>query len=143
LAPGSDHRDHSPAAGARIARPDLPPGFAARGGIWQQVLAGLTLARDERREWSASMLSAEHGEKWLLTRLAAKDAARRWLAQRGLMIAPADVLIAGNGGGRLQATGLWRTAVGGDLNVAVSFSNGEAVAEAGAGTRLSTEEDTQ
>jgi malonyl CoA-acyl carrier protein transacylase len=122
------------AAGARIARPDLPPGFAARGGIWQQVLAGLTLARGERREFSGSALSAESGEQWLLTRLAAKDAARRWLARHGLTIAPADVMIAGNGGGRLQATGLWRTAVGGDLTVDVSYSNGEAVAEAHAGT---------
>ncbi|HSO23523.1 MAG TPA: acyltransferase domain-containing protein [Chondromyces sp.] len=128
-------RGAAPVAGARVARPDLPPGFAARGGIWQQVVAGLTLTRDERRVWHASHEAADHGEQWLLGRLAAKDAARRRLAGSGLEVAPADIFITGDGDGELRATGGWQAAFGSELRVSVHFADGEARAEAAAAER--------
>ncbi len=111
-----------------MARSDLPSGFAARGGIWQQVLAGLILSARERRAWHSSVNSSPDAEPWLLRRLAAKDAARRWLGERGLAIAPSDIVIADAPGGGLRATGEWVSIVGNAIDVMVRTGEGDTVA---------------
>jgi len=111
----------------RVARADLPSGFAAQGGIWQQVLAGLILSAGERETWHTSANRTD-AQQWLLCRLVAKDAARRWLAERGIAIPPADIVITGGSSGPLMAIGEWAAAVGGAIEVATSIVDGEAVA---------------
>jgi hypothetical protein len=111
-----------------LGRSDLPSGFAARGGIWQQVLAGLTLSRGEREAWHTSVASSANAAQWLLCRLAAKDAVRRRLAERGLAIPPADIAIEGGLSGELHAAGAWAPAVGGAIAVTVDIVDGEPVA---------------
>ena len=88
--------------GVHIARADLPTGFAARGSIWQQVLAGLTLSRGEREAWHGSSRSSADAAQWLLCRVAAKDAVRRWLAERELPVPPADIVISDGLSGAMQ-----------------------------------------
>ena len=111
----------------RVARADLPSGFAAPGAIWQQVLAGLILSAGERQTWQSATTRTD-AEQWLLGRLVAKDAARRWLAQRGLAVPPADILITGDSVGQVVAIGEWAAAVGGAIEVMTSIVDGEAVA---------------
>ena len=129
--PPSDPSDGSGIAGSRIAASDLPSGFAALGGIWQQVVAGLILSRDERRTWSAHEMSTEDSGQWLLARLAAKDAARRWLARHGLTVPPADIQIDGTVDRYLRASGGWRRTTGVDLKVKITFDGHEVMAVAG------------
>ncbi len=123
-------RDGGDAAAARVARDDLPPGFSARNGLWQQVVVGLTMSREERRAWREQKAAADHGERWLLTRLAAKEAGRRWLARRGLAVPPADVVTTDDGGVVAGATGRWVEMVGGTLEIEVRYCDREPAAEA-------------
>jgi hypothetical protein len=136
--PPSGPSDRSGTTGSRIAASDLPSGFAARGGIWQQVVARLILSRDERRTWSAHEVSTEDGGQWLLARLAAKDAARRWLARHGLTVPPADIQIEGTVDRSLRASGGWQRTTGVDLKVNVTFDGHEVVAVAGPADSIAT-----
>jgi len=115
--------------GVRVSKTDLPSGFAARGGIWQQVLAGLILSRRERESWCSVSESAGAGQ-WLIGRLAAKDAAQRWLADRGMSVPPADIVVMNQSNGALNATGEWSGAVGGALDLTIRVVDGETVAVA-------------
>jgi malonyl CoA-acyl carrier protein transacylase len=122
-----------PWPGARVVRSDIPTGFGARGGIWQQVLAGLTLSRRERETWNRSIASSADAAQWLLGRLAAKDAVRRLLAERGPAIPPADIVISGGTSGRVRATGEWESVTGAPVDVTVDLVNGDTVATVDAG----------
>jgi acyl transferase domain-containing protein len=128
--PGSRGEAISAQVQVRLGVADLPAGFAARGGIWQQVLAALVLSARERELWAASISSSAEAGSWLLCRLAAKDAARRWLAGHGQAVPPADIVVTDGAGGKLRAGGAWTSRVGGPIEVTVSERGGEALAVA-------------
>src|SRR5262249_62407219 len=66
--------------------------FEGHGGLWRRVLSQGVLSRRERAAIAA--LDPARQIDWLLTRVVAKDAARRFLMERyGLKVAPADVEI--------------------------------------------------
>ncbi|WP_448203900.1 acyltransferase domain-containing protein [Azospirillum sp. sgz302134] len=54
------------------------------GGIWARALSCLLLSEAERAAWLALPPSPERRTRWLLSRIAAKEAARRWAERRGL-----------------------------------------------------------
>jgi malonyl CoA-acyl carrier protein transacylase len=63
--------------------------FDSSWGIWRRALAQVTLTQTERRAWLE--VPADQGTSWLLQRLAVKDAVRRWAADQGLLLLPADI----------------------------------------------------
>jgi 4'-phosphopantetheinyl transferase EntD len=118
---------------ARIEQ--LPTEFLeSGGGIWRRVLAHLVLGREERRTWAALDGSTKRRDEWLLGRVAAKDAARRFLAARdGRHLAPADVEIRVDDHGR---PGLSHVGSGAPTPVvSIAHTRGIAVAVVGDGDR--------
>ena len=73
----------------------LPEGLLDEGGaIWKRVTAHQVLGRAERERWYALPAQGPRREEWLMGRLAAKEAARDWIALRyGLSLTPADIEI--------------------------------------------------
>jgi malonyl CoA-acyl carrier protein transacylase/phosphopantetheinyl transferase/acyl carrier protein len=117
---------------ARIEQ--LPAEFLdSGGGIWRRVFAHLVLGRAERRTWAALEGTTKRRDEWLLGRVAAKDAARRFLAARGRNIAPADVEIGMDEHGR---PGLTHAGPGLTTPViSIAHTKGVAVAVVGDGDR--------
>jgi phosphopantetheinyl transferase len=80
----------------------FPEGFFEDSwGIWQRVLAHLSLSEPERQRWYAFPAKGKRRTEWLLGRIAAKDAVRQWaLDNLGLTIAPVDITIVATGTGK-------------------------------------------
>lgn len=75
------------------------------GGIWTDVLAGLTLSPAELQDWQARIgnpAAARHG--WLRGRVAVKDAVRAW---RDAAIYPADLEVANRDSGAPYLAAGW------------------------------------
>ena len=119
----------------RLSLEDFPEGFfSAHGGIWCRVLAYLVLSRRERSLWHGLRTPDKRRIEWLLGRLVAKDAVRRYLAQRyGTAVCPADVEILPDEHGRPTVHGAWSKDVPGIPLLSVSHAQGVAVAIAGEG----------
>jgi phosphopantetheinyl transferase (holo-ACP synthase) len=102
------------------------------GGIWPRLVASMILNRQERAYWADLNEIGSNRRAWLLGRLAAKDAARLFIKNRyGLNLCPADIEIVNDHDGRLSlAPGLVEK-LGGNLSIAISESEGRAVAIAG------------
>lgn len=75
----------------------------AHGGIWARVLAHLTLHEREFQEWNR-LAGSSRRVPWLLERLVAKDAYRRWAEERGQTIPPAQLRIEPCGEGTVRAS---------------------------------------
>ncbi|WP_028009526.1 type I polyketide synthase [Solimonas flava] len=93
----------------------LPPGVVARRlepfdegfldqgfAIWKRVLAHMVLDAAELKTFYALPASGPRREEWLMGRVAAKDAARQWLAALPLALAAADVHVASDAAGAPQ-----------------------------------------
>ena len=76
----------------------------AHGGIWARALAHLILDEREFQEWNRFAGSSRR-VPWLLQRLVAKDAYRRWAEERGQRIAPSQLHIEPSGEGKVRASG--------------------------------------
>ncbi len=115
---------------SRASRDDFPADFlTAHGGIWRKALAHAVLGRREREEWLALALDEPGRLGWLLQRLVAKDAVRRWLRQRhGLALCPADIEISLDDAGRPVASGAWSRGEIAPPLLSVDQSDGVAVA---------------
>jgi acyl transferase domain-containing protein/phosphopantetheinyl transferase len=80
----------------------FPDGFLEdAGAIWKRVLAHTVLSEEERLAWYEGPAQPERRTQWLLGRLAAKEAARRWIHDRtGVLLYPADVIVRSDENGR-------------------------------------------
>ncbi|HFC11804.1 MAG TPA: hypothetical protein ENJ56_03090, partial [Anaerolineae bacterium] len=78
---------------------DFPTAFfSSGGGIWCDVLAYVVLTAVERQSWWQLNLPPPHKLVWLLRRIVAKELLCRHLfVQEQLELAPADVLLTGDG----------------------------------------------
>ena len=130
-----DGAEASPIAAFRIGFDTFPAGWLhAHGGMWSRVLAALTLGRRERAIWHGSKAPERRRLEWLLGRIAAKDAVRDYLRRRvQLDVAPADVEILPDAGGRPVVTGAWTSLVPCVPLVSISHVDGSAVAAVSAG----------
>jgi phosphopantetheine--protein transferase-like protein len=82
--------------------------LAAHGKIWQRVLAHLVLSRWEREVWRSLKWPETRKTAWLLGRVAAKDAIRRFVKSNyGMALHPADIEIAQDGYGQPLVRGVW------------------------------------
>lgn len=107
---------------------DLPDAFlTGSGGIWRNVLAGLTLTAPEYQAWQALQPKAVAARQtdWLRGRVAAKDAVRLLAPQP---ICAADIQVLGgdpDGAPRIGGAAYFG---GADPHVSISHSAGWAVA---------------
>ncbi|MBN1558355.1 MAG: polyketide synthase dehydratase domain-containing protein [Lentisphaerae bacterium] len=115
---------------AACITPALPDSlFEAGFGIWETTLAFCLLNRAERETWLDERATAKRRRERLLGRAAAKDAVRRFLAERyGVRLAAADVEIAADARGKPYADGPWRDWIDGTLELSIAHSGGAAVA---------------
>jgi len=115
------------------ATPAMPDRFfESSHGIWGQVLKFIALNEDERAELDALEGNRDRKLQWLLGRIAAKDAVRRYLRERhGLRLGAADVLIHADEHGRPYAAGFWQESVPESLSVSLTHSGSRAAAVAG------------
>lgn len=106
--------------------------FEAHGMIWRRVLGHLVLGRAEREAWSQVGGSEARRTQWLLGRVAAKDAVRRFVERRhGVKVLPADLEILTDTNGRPVLGGRWS-----HLLVSLSHIDGVAVSVVGDGTEI-------
>jgi acyl transferase domain-containing protein/phosphopantetheinyl transferase len=102
----------------------------AASSIWQQIFARLIFSPAEHQAWQ-ELGSAKRRTEWLLGRLVAKDAVRRFVADRhGLALRPGDIEILCDQHGAPRVAGPWTASVGtvpsvslahaGDLVVAIA-----------------------
>jgi acyl transferase domain-containing protein/phosphopantetheinyl transferase len=130
-----------------LSRPWAPPVAALRDGArccrilrsetdegsWPQILAALILNRRERAAYRVMAGSEAHRRDWLLGRLVAKDAVRLFLADRhGLEVAAADLEIAMDESGRPRLDEDVERALGVEVALSLSHTDGNAVAVAAA-----------
>ena len=111
----------------------FPEGFFEDSwGIWQRVLAHLSLSEQERHRWYAFPAKGKRRTEWLLGRIAAKDAVRQWaLDNFGLTIAPVDISIVATATGKpvIECARLVQITTLPDLSI--SHSQGYTVAALG------------
>jgi hypothetical protein len=121
----------------------FPEGFFTdHGGIWRRVLAYLVLSRRERELWHNLHMSEQHGLEWLLGRVAAKDAVRRYLKQRhDMVLYPADIEIVSDDNGRVWGQGTWSQEVSSVPLLSLSYTEGVALAMVGQGEAVANEGD--
>ena len=119
----------------RLSLEAFPEGFfTAHGGIWRRVLAYLVLSRRERSLWHGLKTPDKRRTEWLLGRVVAKDAVRRYLAQRyGRMVYPADIEILPDEHGRPTVYGTWCKDVSSVPLLSLSHVEGVAIAIVGGG----------
>jgi phosphopantetheine--protein transferase-like protein len=128
-----------PNAGAwqacRLGLDVFPEGFfTAHGGIWRRVFAYLVLSRRERALWHGLNRSEKGCTEWLLGRVVAKDAVRRYLKQQyGMVVYPADIEILPEENGRSRVQGAWSQDVPSLPLLSLSHSEGVALAIVGNG----------
>lgn len=104
----------------------LLTGYSA---IWQRVLARLVLSRYEHSQWTALKMPEGRRLEWLLARVAAKDAVRRFVRERfGLVLNPADVEIHADSNGRPFVAGAWTNEIPDVPLISLAHSTGIAVA---------------
>jgi acyl transferase domain-containing protein/phosphopantetheinyl transferase len=117
----------------RLSLDAFPRGFFTDGwAIWQRSLAFTALGPGERALWQALPARGLRRTEWLLGRMVAKDAVRRFLKDRyGLVLCPADVEILPDGNGRPLVHGSWVDRVPGVPLVSIAHSGGLAVALVG------------
>jgi phosphopantetheinyl transferase len=113
-----------------------PPEFLeAHWRIWQRVLAHLVLSHRERDLWRSFEWPERRRSEWLLGRVAAKDAVRRWLkTHHDVELCPADVDIVNDERGRPLVTGSWVNRVAPQPVVSIAHSEGVAAAIVGDGS---------
>jgi acyl transferase domain-containing protein/phosphopantetheinyl transferase len=110
----------------------LEPFFETGNTIWKDLWASLVLTRAERKSYRASKEPAHRQSEWLLGRAAAKDSVRAFLKKhRGLELLPADIEIGEDELGRPVPMGRWTRDVSSVPALALSVSEGIAVAVAG------------
>jgi acyl transferase domain-containing protein/phosphopantetheinyl transferase len=111
----------------------LPRGLFTDGwAIWQRTLAYSALGRRERALWKALPARGQRRVEWLLGRVVAKDAVRRFLKDHhGLVLCPADIEILPDDKGRPVVHGSWADQVPGVPQVSIAHSGGLAVALVG------------
>ena len=107
------------------------PFFASGGGLWQDMLAQMTLNRAERTVFHALPAQGPRRNDWLAGRIAAKEAVRDWLLKnRELALGSADIEIVADANGKPFA----RCPQRGDLTLpAISLSHSRRRALAAAG----------
>lgn len=117
----------------RVTRADLPAVlFDPAHPMWRRIWARLILNRREYERWQALNGPEKRKTEWLLGRLAAKDAVRRFLlARRNLRLCPADVEIDTDEHGVPFVRGPWTAALDSPLHLTLSHVDGMAVAIAG------------
>jgi phosphopantetheine--protein transferase-like protein len=121
------HANHQLIACARV---DLPRDiFEASHGIWLKVLAYIVLSAKERAEFHSFKAGSKRQYDWLMGRCAVKDAVRMLVKQRfGEQLAPAEVEIAYDAGGRPVVSGAWAGGAVSAPSVSLSHTSGRAVA---------------
>jgi malonyl CoA-acyl carrier protein transacylase/phosphopantetheinyl transferase len=122
--------------GCEVDSARFPEGFFSdHGGFWAEVLARVALGRTERARWQALALPPSRKLEWLLGRVAAKDAARRLLAEQyQMLLPPAEIEILKHEDGRPYLGGAWTNRVREALRVSLSHADGVAVALVGPGS---------
>lgn len=84
----------------------FPDHFLDEGwGIWKHMLAHMALSKSERVHYYRLPASGPRREEWLLGRVAAKEAAREWIARHyGLRLANADIEVRSDDNGAPSAS---------------------------------------
>lgn len=102
------------------------------GGIWPRVTALTILSHRERQQWASLNQPETQRKEWLLSRLAAKDAARVFIKDHYQMtLCPADIEIVIDEHGRAALAAELAQELGGELSISMAYSGGRAVALAG------------
>jgi len=112
--------------------PPFPPGFLEdAGAIWKRLLAHTVLSEEERIAWYEGPAQPEHRTQWLLGRLAAKEAARRWVYDRtGVLLYPADVIVRSDERGRPYLAAETLEGLGEPPEISLAHARGFVVAAA-------------
>jgi acyl transferase domain-containing protein/phosphopantetheinyl transferase len=110
----------------------LEPFFETGNTIWKDLWASLVLTRSERKSYRESKEPLHRQSEWLLGRAAAKDSVRAFVKKhRGLELLPADIEIGRDERGRPVPGGPWTRQTASVPALAISVSEGIAVAVAG------------
>ncbi|MEW6297193.1 MAG: acyltransferase domain-containing protein, partial [Thermodesulfobacteriota bacterium] len=114
----------------RIRRENLPAAlFDEANPLWQTIWARLILGRHEYERWRECKGPEKRRTEWLLGRLVAKDAVRRFLlARANLRLCPADIEIDTDEYGAPLVRGLWAAAAGCVPCLTLAHADGMAVA---------------
>jgi phosphopantetheine--protein transferase-like protein len=113
--------------------------FEEHGSIWLMVLAYMVLNRTERQVWLGLRSRGKRRIEWLLGRIAAKEAVRRFLQDTAdLQLCSADIEIASNGLGAPEVKGGWTKSVNAVPVVSISHGGGLAIAVAGRSSACSS-----
>lgn len=100
----------------------------AADGIWMQILANLTLNRQERKVYSGLSGPEKRRKEWLLGRVAAKDAARLYLKDHyQLDVYPADIEIITDVHGQPVVGGGLIQEIGCNLSLSIAHAMGGAI----------------
>jgi phosphopantetheine--protein transferase-like protein len=111
--------------------------FESHGSIWLLVLAYMVLNHSERQFWWTLKTSAKRRVEWLLGRIVAKDAVRRFLMETaGLRLCPADIEIAATPAGAPEVQGRWTKDVNAVPAVSISHTRGLTIAVAGRSSKI-------
>jgi acyl transferase domain-containing protein/phosphopantetheinyl transferase len=119
----------------RLGLDAFPDGFFSNhGAIWHRTIAHTVLSRPERRAWRMLTFPEPRRIEWLLGRIAAKDAVRRWLHKHfAIRVCPADIEIEPNVQGRPTVHGDWSAKVPQIPNISIAHCSGTALVAVGPG----------
>jgi malonyl CoA-acyl carrier protein transacylase len=112
----------------RCLSPELPTDYFESGHrVWEHVLRLIVLSRAERKAWDSVRLPERR--HWLLSRTAAKDAVRMFLARHyGIHIGSADVELEQTGPDQFVPIGFWLSQIPVTPRVTVEWLKNRALA---------------
>jgi malonyl CoA-acyl carrier protein transacylase/phosphopantetheinyl transferase len=128
----------SPTAVVGAIASGFPAGlFEANHELWLKTLAFTVLSPSERDDWIGMKGAAARRIEWLLGRVAAKDAVRRYLLQHHRMpCAAADIPVWADDSGKPHPHGAWRDQVPCSLDLSIAHTPGLIVAAVAANARI-------
>jgi phosphopantetheine--protein transferase-like protein len=117
---------------------DIPEGLLeANQGLWLKTLAFTVLSASEREDWVNMKGTAARRIEWLLGRVAAKDAVRRYLLQHHQQTcAAAEIPIWADDSGKPHAHGAWRDDIPDNLDLSIAHTPGLVLAAVAANSRI-------
>lgn len=111
--------------------------FEANHELWLKTLAFTVLSPSERDEWIDMKGAATRRIEWLLGRVAAKDAVRRYLLMHHQMLcAAADIPVWADDSGKPHPHGAWRDQVPVNLDLSIAHTPGLIIAAVAANARI-------
>jgi malonyl CoA-acyl carrier protein transacylase/phosphopantetheinyl transferase len=111
--------------------------FETNHELWLKTLAFAVLSPSEREDWIGMKGSASRRIEWLLGRVAAKDAVRRYLRlHHHMACAAADIPVWADDSGKPHPHGAWRDQVSINLDLSIAHTPDLVVAAVAANARI-------